>query len=167
MKVQTWLSPALCALLLGVAPPVRAYVKPSLPNVGTPFLDAERDLLRQGLAVAPDRRFPLKPGQRSLHCDQPRAFCEALFLYKRPDGWGDYVVVSVNPADDRITEAHFAQFADRLLAVPPPEPPDVPNLKGTYFNARKRLRSLGYAPMRIARGDAATVCADIKCKTLV
>lgn len=161
---------AACAMFFGAAPPVHAYVEPRLPKPGVTFLDAKRDLLGQGLTIAPDPRFRAKPREREpgLYCDDGRpAWCEALFLYKRPDGWGDYVVVSVNPVDGRIVEARFAQFADHLLTIPPPEPRDAPKLKGTYFSARKRLRTLGYAPMRTASGEPASVCADTKCKTLV
>jgi hypothetical protein len=158
---------AACAIFVLAGRPAHANAQPRLPAVGQPFSEAELDLLGQGLTLAQDtRRIPdsAKPGLR--YDRGPPLSCYALFLYRRPDGWGDYIVVSVDPIDKRVTEARFAQFADRLVSIPPPEPPDVPKLKGTYFAARARLRAIGYVPMRTV-GEPARVCTDKKCKNLV
>jgi hypothetical protein len=125
-----WVS--ACAIVLGAASPVRAYEAPRLPAPGASYADVRRDLLRQGMSVPHNVLFRFKSHVRDdgLTCESgPRAPCEALFLYRRPDGWGDYVVMSVNPTDGRIEDAHFARFEDHLLPVPPPESPDVPKLK--------------------------------------
>jgi hypothetical protein len=155
---------ALAALVLAMFSARAQAAELRFPAYGTPFPEAKSLLLRQGLAPAPDK--PRRPDRRypDLDCFHG-SVCEALFIFRDSDGWGEYVVVLAHPAKALVVDTYFARPADGHPAIPPPEPPDVPKLKGAYFVARQRLRELGYVPMRTV-GEAARVCLDVKCHRL-
>lgn len=162
MKLQAPLTVA--ALLVSVVAAQAA--DPQFPAQGMPYSQAKAMLLKQGLFIGPEKvvhpnsRFPEidclgEGGQRT---------CRAAFVQKQTNGWGQYVVVDVDPATLEVRSADFATTADGLPAVPPPLAPDVPPLKGAYIPAaRDRLRQLGFKPIPSA-GNPAIICRDLDCK---
>jgi len=154
-------------LLLGSgAIAVSAPSVPQLPSATMTYAQARALLVQQGLTVAPDKPVQADARFHELDCDEKLTNCEALFVWKRRDGWGRYVVIFVDRNNRSIVDARFARPMDGHPNIPPPEPADVPTLKGSYFGTRYKLRTLGYKPINAVWGPA-SVCADIACKALV
>lgn len=147
-----------------------AVPTPSFPPNGASYAEARRLLLSEGLRMAPDR--PLRPDRRhrELDCDNRFAVegaCRALFLFRRNDGWRDYVVLLVNRSDLRVIHTDFARHMDGLPSIPPPRPADVPKLTGTYSMARAKLGALGYRLIEVRDGPWGGFCRDSACKSIV
>jgi len=155
-------------MLAGFTATVASAKEPEFPSEGTPYAQAKASLLRQGLKLAPEKPAHPDPHNRELDCDPPGSTdCQALFLYREKDGWRFYVLVPVDARDRKVGRVRFAWPGDEHDPIPPPEPPGVPKLHGSYDAARKTLRNLGYMPIR-AVGEPAHTCANTECKgTLV
>lgn len=129
---------------------------------------ARKQLLRQGLTIAPDRSE--RPDIRYPELDCRGGFvpggCRALFIHRRSDGWGEYVVVLVKGDAPAVVNVDFAHTADGLLAIPPPPPADAPRISGPYLRAREQLKHLGFRPIMPA-GRPGTTCKDLACGRLL
>ncbi|WP_443747572.1 hypothetical protein [Asticcacaulis solisilvae] len=161
-----WLISA--GVLCGIVATAVFAKEPDFPPNGTPYAQAKASLLRQGLKLAPDKPVHPDPHNRELDCDPPGSTdCQALFLHKEEDGWRFYVLVPVDVRSGKVNDIHFAWRGEGHEAIPPPEPPDVPKLRGSYGAARQKLRKLGYMPIR-AVGSPGRTCANEECnRTLV
>ena len=145
--------------------------EPRFPSIGMPYEQAKELLLKQGFRVARDPRplVPQLPDHRhsEINCGGQRPTCEALFLYRWPNGWQEYAVVLVKPDTLQIVVAEWRSPADGLKSIPPPGAPDVPKLKGYYFSARKHLRALGFAPLKMRWPSKTCASSKLPCKRLV
>jgi len=135
---------ALCGASAASAAPMR---DPSFPPDGTPYAEARRALLRQGLRLSHRRPAHPNAAYRELDCDG--SACRALFIFKNSEGWRLFVLADVDAATLRTTHVGFPRRGEDYQAIPPPEPRDVPHLPRDYRKARPALKRLGYRPVRV------------------
>jgi hypothetical protein len=146
-----------------------AFHGPQFPPVGTPYALARATLLKQGLRIAPDK--PKHPDRRFPEIDcgywpSEPARCRALFLWRNPGRWRQYVVVEVDTKSGRITRADFPYGAEGLTAIPPRETADMPKIEGTYLVVRRWLKRHGYHPLPV-NGLPGSDCLDKDCKRMI
>ena len=163
------------------------------PATGTPYAEARKSLLKQGLTVAhdpedasdakvrmalrkrgisiPEKLSPLDPKFREINCGRlfnKSIYCRALFLESDSRGWRNYVIVQIDPKDKTIVDTRYPSTVDGLPSIPPPLAADVPQLRGSYLKARNTLRALGFKSTRNHWPDeVARVCTDKLCHRTV
>ena len=159
------------------------------PAKGTPYAEARASLLKQGLTVTrdpeqasdakvrmalrkrgisiPEKLPPLDPKFREIECGKlvgKSIYCRVLFLETDSRGWRNYVIVQVDPKDKTIVDTRYPSTVDSLPSIPPPSTPDLPQIKGSYFTARKTLQTLGFRPAHNhPRGALGGLCSDSQC----
>lgn len=122
------------------------------PQDGTPYWRAQALLLKQGLKIAPDQ--PQHPDTTFPECDRQgyrwqgkkKAHCIALFLERDKRGWRHYVEVFVDLETRTVLLTDYPSTNAGHPDIPPPLAKDVPQLEGSYFEAREKLKSLGFNP---------------------
>jgi hypothetical protein len=142
--MRFWTFSILALVLMPLAASAAKQHEIRLPARGAPYAKARAELLKQGLAIDCDLAPYPKPRHSEADCDQDRA----LFLETADGGWRYYVIVEVDPNGKTVSRAYYPASIDALPAIPPPLAPDVPQLKGSYLKARKRLLVQGFKPAR-------------------
>jgi len=133
--------------------------QPALPAPGTPYAEARRALIAQGLTPDTARTEAPHPDYPELDCPpEGSGGCRGLFLRREADGWRRYFVVLTAGAPPVVQEARSPYTAEGLLSIPPPLAPDIPKLPQDYFAARRQLLQLGFKPTRAATPPL-SVCA--------
>ncbi len=179
--IATMISFALAAIL--------GHKDVVFPTPGTPYAEARASLLKQGLTIVTEKQSYVSPKQRAklrkkgiiepepMPSSDPKYHeidcwkldkeenCRALFLETGERGWKYYVVVSIDPKTNMVSDVHYPATVEALPSIPPPLAADVPQIKGNYFGARKTLKAKGFRPTQ-NRGDrgSASVCRDKNCK---
>lgn len=161
-----WAGPCAAVALVAMPSLAAAHLETlNFPSAGATYAEARASLLKQGVqpvrekATHHDRRF------QELDCsrDTKERPCRAVFLHTQRDGWKVYVVVYThNDSDKTVIDADYPRPVEGLLSIAPPIPPDMPAVRGSYAEARIKLRELGFKPARRS-GEPQGICLDRPC----
>lgn len=130
-----------------------------LPNAGTPYGVARTFVISRGMTPYVDDGNGRGETYPELWCKGGR-FCQAAFLYRDAEGWGQYLVIETDAGGKVVREARSPYTAEGYVSIPPPLDIDIPNqLNRPYGKARKSLLAQGYLPAKAYGEEPVMACS--------
>lgn len=131
-----------------------------VPNAGTDYGVARTFVMSRGMTPYVDDGNGRGETYPELWCKGGR-FCQAAFLYRDAEGWGQYLVIETDAGGKVVREARSPYTAEGYVSIPPPLDIDIPNqLNRPYGKARKSLLAQGYLPAKAYSEEPLAACSQ-------